>query len=222
MTLVKTGGGITDIRGGFGGVYFHRDKSGLHSCAKPRTVHRRSAAQNVQRNAFIAARALSKDNRVVSYLMYLYMNGLPLLRPLVWLSPTGHFDPSIQWINEEYAYDDNTLTFAQGPSGVNKWSGFLELITAKINCSKFRFWSERAQPLIDIDVHDATGWHNVYYDTFVTDQWVEKVFASRMIDRIRLQFWQDSEYPRINELDFLTAPDPPYYPPPVCYSFGIW
>ncbi|GAI71354.1 unnamed protein product [marine sediment metagenome] len=38
MTLCKTGQGITDIRGGTGGVYFTRDRSGLHCAAKPRKI----------------------------------------------------------------------------------------------------------------------------------------------------------------------------------------
>lgn len=70
MALIRTGGGVTDIRGGFGGVYFTRDKSGLHQTAKPRRVKQRSGAQNRQRNAFSVARAFSKVNRVVSYNIY--------------------------------------------------------------------------------------------------------------------------------------------------------
>lgn len=81
MTLVKTGGGVTDIRGGFGGVYFTRDKSGLHSSAKPRTVRRLSSAQLKQRNAFRQARAFSTDPRVVSYNIYRALNGLPMEQP---------------------------------------------------------------------------------------------------------------------------------------------
>lgn len=87
MSLIKTGGGVTDIRGGFGGVYFTRDKSGLHSSAKPRRVRQRSSAQNAQRNAFIKARAFCKNerftdkpkdwlNRCVSYNIYRALNGL--------------------------------------------------------------------------------------------------------------------------------------------------
>jgi len=90
MTLVKAGGGVVDIRGQLGGVYFHRDKSGLHSSSMPRTVRRRSAAQSLQRKAFVAARALSTDNRTVSYLMYRYMNGLPFLFDAI---VTGNPDP---------------------------------------------------------------------------------------------------------------------------------
>ncbi|MBA7611864.1 hypothetical protein ES703_19095 [subsurface metagenome] len=76
MALIRTGQGITDIRGGFGGVYFHRDKSGLHIAAKPRRVKQRTSAQNKQRNAFSVARAYSKVNRFVSYNIYRALNSL--------------------------------------------------------------------------------------------------------------------------------------------------
>ncbi len=79
MTLVKPGGGITDIRGGFSGVYFTRDKSGLHQAAKPRRVQQRSAAQNAQRNAFSKAQTYTKDPRWVSYYIYRALNNLPFI-----------------------------------------------------------------------------------------------------------------------------------------------
>lgn len=81
MALIKTGGGIVDIKGGFGGVYFHRDKSGLHSCSKPRKIHRRSAAQDTQRAAFTKSRAYSTDPRTVSYNIYRVLNGLECADP---------------------------------------------------------------------------------------------------------------------------------------------
>lgn len=76
MALIKTGGGITDIKGGFAGNYYHRDKSGLHMCAKPRAIRQRSTAQITQRKAFTTARAFSKENREVSYNIYRVLNGL--------------------------------------------------------------------------------------------------------------------------------------------------
>lgn len=76
MALVRAGAGILDIRGGLGGVYFHRDRFGLHSCSKPRNVHRRSILQDAQRKAFSAARAYSTDPRFVSYNIYRILNGL--------------------------------------------------------------------------------------------------------------------------------------------------
>ncbi|MCK5616728.1 hypothetical protein KAR91_83475 [Candidatus Pacearchaeota archaeon] len=92
MSLIKTGGGVTDIRGGFGGVYFTRDKSGLHSSAKPRRVHQRTEAQGKQRGGFIAAQGycrveMSADKpknwliRCVSFNIYRAINGLSLEHP---------------------------------------------------------------------------------------------------------------------------------------------
>jgi len=79
MATIRLGSGITDISGGFSGVYFHRDRFGLHCCKKPRSVYRRSAAQQKQRNAFMKARTYSKDQRTLSYLIYRALNGLPFI-----------------------------------------------------------------------------------------------------------------------------------------------
>lgn len=45
MALIKTGQGITDIRGQMGGVYFSRDKTGLHERAMPRNWRKLSYTQ---------------------------------------------------------------------------------------------------------------------------------------------------------------------------------
>lgn len=76
MTLCKTATPITDIRGGMGGVYFTRDRTGLHCTAKPRRVKTSTSRQNAQRKAFIKARSFSHDNREVSYNIYRALNGL--------------------------------------------------------------------------------------------------------------------------------------------------
>lgn len=81
MAIVKTGQGVTDIRGGVGGVYFTRDKSGLHQSAKPRRVRQQTAEQKKQRDAFRKARAFSTDARVVSYNIYRALNGLEMEQP---------------------------------------------------------------------------------------------------------------------------------------------
>lgn len=90
MTLIKTGSGITDIRGGFGGVYFTRDKSGLHCAAKPRRVAQGTPKQQKQRGCFSKARTYSKDERVVSYLIYRCLNDLPFIFDAI---VTGDPDP---------------------------------------------------------------------------------------------------------------------------------
>lgn len=81
MTLIKTGLGISNITGGFGGVYFTRDNSGLHQTAKPRRVRQGTPAQVKQRNAFMKARTFCKDDRCVSYNIYRALNNLPLQQP---------------------------------------------------------------------------------------------------------------------------------------------
>lgn len=81
MALIKTGPGITDIRGSFGGVYFHRDGSGLHTSKQPRTVHRRSQNQATQRRAFLKARTFATSLRSLSYNTYRALNNLPLEEP---------------------------------------------------------------------------------------------------------------------------------------------
>jgi len=94
MTLIKTGQGVTNIRGGTGGVYFSRDKSGLHQSRKPRTVKHRSTAQDKQRKAFTTARQFcicdprtitdkTWLNRCVSYNIYRVLNGLEPQTPPV-------------------------------------------------------------------------------------------------------------------------------------------
>jgi hypothetical protein len=51
MTLIKLGGGLTDISGKFGGVVFGRDASGLHMRSKTLAIQRTPTdAQKAQRN----------------------------------------------------------------------------------------------------------------------------------------------------------------------------
>ena len=87
MALVKTGAGIVDIRGGFGGVYFHRDQTGLHQCSKPRNIKRRSAKQDRQRRAFSKARAFSTDLRTLSYNIFRCASGLEPAEPPIDYKP---------------------------------------------------------------------------------------------------------------------------------------
>lgn len=114
MTLVRTGGGVTDIRGGLGGVYFTRDKSGLHSSAKPRRVHQITPAQDKQRKAFIKARSYTKDPRWVSYYIYRALNNLPFIFDAIvteWSSPdcsgtyklTGKYNEQDYWTRTDSA-----------------------------------------------------------------------------------------------------------------------
>lgn len=87
MALIKTGAGIVDIRGGFGGVYFHRDTSGLHQCRKPRNIQRSSVAQGRQRRAFSKSRAYSSDLRTLSYNIFRCASGLEPKKPPIDYKP---------------------------------------------------------------------------------------------------------------------------------------
>lgn len=101
MTLIRTGQGITDIRGGFGGVCFTRDKSGLHCSAKPRRVAQGTPKQQKQRKAFMKARAACLTafkpaytpgwlDKCVSFYIYQAMNDLPFIFDCI---VTGNPDP---------------------------------------------------------------------------------------------------------------------------------
>lgn len=81
MALIQTGNGITDIRGKIGGVYYSRDRAGLHMSSMPRHVRKRTFLQDKQRKAFTRARAYSTIPRTVSYNIYRALTGLSMAEP---------------------------------------------------------------------------------------------------------------------------------------------
>lgn len=52
MVLIRTGSGVTDIRGSIAGNVFTRDKSGLHCNPHGRTIKKRSNLQDKRRRAY--------------------------------------------------------------------------------------------------------------------------------------------------------------------------
>jgi len=52
MSLIKTGFGVTDIRGGMAGNVFTHDKSGLHCNSQARYIRQSSTLTNKRRNAY--------------------------------------------------------------------------------------------------------------------------------------------------------------------------
>jgi hypothetical protein len=53
MTIIRTDPTIQDITGRFGGVYYHRDKTGLHISTMPKTVkYNKTGAQLKNKNNF--------------------------------------------------------------------------------------------------------------------------------------------------------------------------
>lgn len=81
MTLIKLTPHLVDARGKVGGVYYTRDKSGLHCSAFPRHIKRRTKAQDKQRKAFSMARNFSTIPRTVSYNIYRALNDLDMKEP---------------------------------------------------------------------------------------------------------------------------------------------
>lgn len=146
MALIKTGHGIIDIRGGYGGVYFTRDKSGLHIAAKPRRVQQRTAAQDIQRNAFIKARKYTTDPRWVSYYIYRALNNLPFIfdaHVTGTMTPdcTGKYEPAGTFNDKDYyTLDENWFIWWNIPH--NRW-----VITPDLDISPLGNW-EREHPNI--------------------------------------------------------------------------
>lgn len=125
MTLIKTGGGVTDIRGSLGGVYFTRDNSGLHQSAKPRRVKQLTAAQSKQRNAFIKARTYTQDPRWVSYYIYRALNNLPFIFDAIVTGEvepdcTGKYTLAGTFHDKDY-YSQNNEWFIWWHKGLDNW-----------------------------------------------------------------------------------------------------
>lgn len=229
MALVRCGNGLTDIRGSISGVYFHRDKSGLHCSTRPRIIYRKSLDQKVQRNAFIAARTLSTDNRTVSYLMYRYLNGLPITIVPEWMSPTGWIVSS--WVNEQRAIDGNPVSNSWKLVSARATTEFLTLTLPPSYTDRIRFdclKSVLPDTGMDLDVirdgisvhvfPSGDGFSNDYND----HAWTEKTFQFTLglVTRIELrfdnQFDFDSFTARVYEIEYWNRP--PHWPVPVDYK----
>lgn len=229
MALVKPGQGITDIRGGLGGVYFTRDKSGLHCTAKPRRVHQITDAQRNQRNAFIGARTYSKDNRVVSYLMYRYMNGLPLAFPPTWILPVDFIDIYDKWSDERNAFDDNNTTFASSEAGpLQIFQRALDFVPrVPIPCTAIRYNARHRDAMIT-EIR-CRIWYKevseiVYQGDFPNHFLTEVAFDRVDLSKLSIQFKTISEFveQKIYEIAFYVHANPVdgslHYPVPADYQ----
>ncbi len=229
MALVKTGGGVTDIRGGFGGVYFTRDNSGLHCSTKPRNIHRRSAGQKVQRDAFGAARTLSKDNRTVSYLMYRHMNGLPINYPDAWTTPATANNPDETYVDVPNTIDDSVppeLTYAEENNEHSSDGTYIVYgLPVKVLCDKIRYHVDSELTSgrhLDVELYYDGEWHEIESRfAFLREQWVEVEFSRRNVQfaqlRITTRLWV-----RQHEFDFHTLNNPlnneAHWPVPIDYE----
>ena len=108
----------------------------------------------------------------------------------MWVSPTGHVDPSNKWTNEEGAYDEATSTNAYHTKKLN----FLELTHSAIQCDKVRIYAATAKavwydPDVDIDVYYSGGWHNIWSGIVSKLTWVEKEIGSaQLVTAMRIKW----------------------------------
>ena len=101
---------------------------------------------------------------------------------MAWVSPTGHVDPDNAWVNEAYAYDDDTSTPARRTNTpADTYTEYLELTVAALDCDKVRFYYISTiagyDGTIDIDVYYSAGWHAVYTGVAADRTWVEKTLG---------------------------------------------
>lgn len=229
MVLAKTGPMITDIRGGMGGVYFHRDNAGLHVARKPRVIHRRSPAQDLQRKAFAAARALSTDNRIVSYLMYRYMNDLNINFPDAWTLPTSYVDEDGFWSGESNLFvvsSPKCSSYAEIVVG-DALHHYLQLSIRECLCDGVRFWANSEHSSgrqANVDIYYSGTWHEIYSRImYPRNQWVQINFPRRNISATRIDLWHGAGgWRRLCELSFHTLNNPannePHVPVPADYE----
>lgn len=233
MALVKTDNIISDIRGGLGGIYFSRDRFGLHCCAKPRVIQRRTPGQDAQRKAFSAARSFSQINRTVSYLMYRHLTGLPITLPVGWSSPSSHFDPGTnKWASPQNCYDDDDDTFSNNACADS--GHFLELINSEIiTCPKVRVMARQKNncvgggtiedPNITVDIYSSGVWQNIHTGLITLDTFVELPCPVPLLtNRMRIKDNTPTARFRLYEVDFWAIPYPPHYPVPQFYEIPHW
>jgi len=132
-----------------------------------------------------------------------------------WITPTGHDDPSVEWIQETLAYDD--IEDYQGALRISTpsatYTGFLQLtFAAGILCDKIRILpytvGGSSAYECDVDVYYDGGWHGIWLADVSTDpsSWKEiSVGDTKIITALQLRFFNDGVGTRnftVREVDF--------------------
>lgn len=140
MSLVRTGGGVTDISGSMAGNVFARDSSGLHVRSNPRRVKQCTPAQLIQRRAFARARKYSTDHRTVSYLIYRALNDLPFVLDAIVTGDTGP-DCTGRYVLAGTYGEQNYYTHVSGAWSIWLWiSKQIWIITEDVNTITYPYW----------------------------------------------------------------------------------
>lgn len=113
---------------------------------------------------------------------------------MAWKSPTGHVAAS-GWASEANVYDGDTDIWAGYRIAPSAWSPFLVLTIDSTTSNKLRFnalYHATTINKIDIDVYKDGGWVGVYAGAYTDHVWVEKIFASGQVTKIRARFYNAS------------------------------
>jgi nicotinamide mononucleotide adenylyltransferase len=132
-----------------------------------------------------------------------------------WMSLTGYEDPGNEWLNENNAFDEDTMTAAMDDiPGNDIWSSYLVLTRAAMSSSKMRYYIGREDNYIDqveIDVYNGS-WVNVYSGAGTWDVWANVSFTETTVTKMRFRFFNTNpsavqrRIAYVYEADFLRSP----------------
>ena len=131
------------------------------------------------------------------------------------VSPTGHTDPSSQWLDEAQAYNDNTGDYASTDDSVaaTAWSTYLEFTFASATVDGIRVYVSGATAdinKIDIDAYYNSQWNVVTDETSVTQSAWQYYYlaAPQTCTKFRVRLYNSDASPRdayIHDVDIITS-----------------
>lgn len=98
---------------------------------------------------------------------------------MAWTSPTGHTETG-DWNNEGNVYDEDTGTFATCPMTTDgeRWSPYIELTHAALDCDRFRFWclwDGMNRKDVNVDLYYDGDWQVLYDGACASGEFVEVI-----------------------------------------------
>jgi len=111
-----------------------------------------------------------------------------------WVTATGYQDPSGNWSDEEYAFDDELTSEAYSYHEVNDpdgvWSFYLFMNrTPTITSHKLRFNAKAVDvDRAEVDIYNGSTWINVYNASFIDSEWTIANYNSTNVSQARIRF----------------------------------
>lgn len=112
-----------------------------------------------------------------------------------WVSPTG-YSGSAEWVNPQYAHDDNGATYARYYNWWRQtWTPWLTLTHAGVATTQIKWWNVLAWELsfhlgavTQIDIYYGGGWHNVFNGRYSDNaEWAMVSFSQQTITGVRIR-----------------------------------